>query len=116
MFLRYVNGRAYPAETERIGGRVVQRHLGPADPDTIMLVEALRAEDEVERQEWRRLRAAERQRDEELNQHWRDAKAMIQATLEVAGYDNPRGRGWGRGGKPNLGGRVFKDIYNSALD
>ncbi len=38
MYIRRVNGRAYLAESVRVGGRVVQRHLGPASPDGVILI------------------------------------------------------------------------------
>ncbi len=42
MFIRFVNGRPYLAESERTRGKVVQRHLGPASPDVVRLIKSIR--------------------------------------------------------------------------
>ena len=59
MYIRRVNGRAYLAESVRVGGRVVQRHLGPASPDGVILIRLEAHEREVERQEQRQRRAGQ---------------------------------------------------------
>jgi hypothetical protein len=43
MYVRTVNGRCYLAETERIDGRVVQRHLGLVNSEWLELLAARKA-------------------------------------------------------------------------
>jgi hypothetical protein len=94
MFVRIVNGRAYLAETERVGGRVVQRHIGPATPDLIAIVAMLAADREELRQVERQRRVEERERDRELAERWTMVRREFETTMRVAGYHNPNGRGW----------------------
>src|SRR5262249_50574843 len=94
MFVRVVNGRAYLAETERVGGRIVQRHLGPAAPELIKLVAMLAAErDELRRVE-RQSRDEELERDRQLAERWMTVRREFETTMQAAGYHNPDGRGW----------------------
>jgi hypothetical protein len=94
MFIRRVNGCAYLTETVRVGGRVVQRHLGRADKDTILMVESLRQEDEAERREKRQRREEELERDRELSEHWTLVREEFESSMRSAGFHNPNGRGW----------------------
>jgi len=108
MFVRFVNGRPYLAETQRVGGRVIQRHLGPAnDPLSMGIAKLMAAMRDEERQEERQRRDeehqrrdAERERNEELDGLWRNTHAAVRAALEATGYHNPRGRGWRRRRSP----------------
>jgi hypothetical protein len=94
MFVRYVNGRAYLAKTERVAGRVVQRHLGSASPDLIGFVQLFAAERNEERQEQRQRRDEEQESDRELAELWMTVRREFETTMTSAGYHNPRGRGW----------------------
>jgi hypothetical protein len=94
MFVRYVSGRAYLAETERVGGRVVQRHIGPATPDMIAIVAMLAADREELRQVERLRRVEERERDRQLAVRWTTVRREFETTMLAAGYHNPNGRGW----------------------
>ncbi|MGO9601654.1 MAG: hypothetical protein ACLP7Q_27075 [Isosphaeraceae bacterium] len=94
MFVRYVNGRAYLAECVRIGGRVVQHHLGPADEDTIALVALLTAERDELRQERQQRRADDDEPEKVLADHWERVKREFEAAMCAAGYHNPKSRGW----------------------
>jgi hypothetical protein len=94
MFVRIVNGRAYLAETERVGGRVVQRHIGPATPDMIAIVAMLAADREELRQVERLRRDEERERDRQLAERWTTVRREFETTMHAAGYHNPNGRGW----------------------
>jgi hypothetical protein len=69
MFVRYVNGRAYLAESVQIGGRVVQRHLGPATSALILLTELLAEERYEERKKERQRRDDECRRERRLAEH-----------------------------------------------
>jgi hypothetical protein len=94
MFVRYVSGRAYLAESAWVGGRPVQLHLGPADSDSILLVGLLAAERDEQRQEQRQRRDEEQERDRELAEHWARVRREFESTMISAGYHNPSGRGW----------------------
>jgi hypothetical protein len=94
MFVRYVNGRAYLAETERVGGRVVQRHIGPATPDLIAIVAMLAADREELRQVERQRRIEEHERDRQLAERWTMVRREFETTMRAAGFHNPNGRGW----------------------
>jgi hypothetical protein len=94
MFVRIVNGRAYLAETARVGGRVVQQHIGPATPDMIAIVAMLAADRKELRQVERLRRDEEHERDWELAERWAKVRREFETTMQVAGYHNPNGRGW----------------------
>jgi type VI protein secretion system component VasF len=94
MFVRIVNGRAYLAETERVSGRVVQRHIGPATPDMIAIVAMLAAAREELRQVERQRREEEHERDRQLAERWMTVRREFETTMQAAGYHNPNGRGW----------------------
>ena len=94
MFIRRVNGRAYLAESVRVGGQVIQQHLGPADADGILLVKLLAKKRDAERQEDRERRVEERERDRRLAEHWTTVRQEFETTMRAAGYHNPNGRGW----------------------
>lgn len=94
MYVRFSKGRAYLAESVRIGGRVVQRHLGPADEDTIALLALLAAERDKLRQEQRQRRADEDEREKQLTEHWERVRREFESSMRQAGYHNPNGRGW----------------------
>jgi hypothetical protein len=104
MFVRQVNGRAYLAETQRVGGRVVQRYIGPATPDLIKMVAMIAAERDEERQEERRRREQEREEDRQLAKQWNTVRREFESSMRSAGYHNPNGRGWRRRrGRPPAG-------------
>src|SRR5262245_52228400 len=92
MFVRYVKGRAYLAEMERVGGRVVQRHLGPAAADLIAVVALLAADRDQLRQLERHRR--DKERDRQLAEHWTRVRQEFELSMRSAGYHNPNGRGW----------------------
>jgi hypothetical protein len=94
MFVRTVSGRAYLAETERVSGRVVQRHIGPATPDMIAIVAMLAADQEDLRRVERQRRDEERERDRQLAERWTTVRRDFETTMQAAGYHNPNGRGW----------------------
>jgi len=94
MYIRRVNGRAYLAESVRVGGRVVQRHLGPASPDGLLLIRLEAQEREVERQEQRQRRDEEHEWDRQLAEHWTTVRREFESTMRSAGYHNPNWRGW----------------------
>lgn len=94
MFVRHVNGRPYLAECVRIGGRVVQRHLGPADPALIAVLDLMAGDRGEERQaKWQR-RNEERERDRQLDEYWMEVRNEFETAMREAGYHNPKGRGW----------------------
>ena len=94
MFIRYVNGRAYLAESVRVGGRAVQRHLGPASLDGVSLIESMATLRDASRQEQRECRDQELEHDRELAERWTTARQEFETTMRAAGYHNPNGRGW----------------------
>jgi hypothetical protein len=96
MFVRQVNGRAYLAESVRVGGRVVQRHWGRALPELISLTDELAAEREEERRIERERRREENERERRLAEQWDAVRREFESSMRSAGYHNPNGRGWRR--------------------
>ena len=94
MFIRCVNGRAYVAESVRVGGRHVQRHLGPALPEWVELIKADWTLREAACQERRRQREEDRQEDQKLSEQCLAARRAFESTMTLAGYHNPNWRGW----------------------
>jgi len=109
MYIRRVNGRAYLAESVRVGGRVVQRHLGPASPDGLLLIRLEAQERDEERQEQRQRRDEERQKDRHLAEHWTTARREFESTMRSAGYHNPNWRGWRKRRASKTPGRQEND-------
>ncbi|MGZ3413989.1 MAG: hypothetical protein ACXVAT_09120 [Isosphaeraceae bacterium] len=98
MFIRRVNGRAYIAESVRVGGRPTQRHYGPAIPGMLEMLQADQDKIRQEQREQQKLRDEEhekdRQKDHLIADHHQMVEQEFEATMKARGYHNQNGRGW----------------------
>ena len=94
MFIRRVNGRAYIAESVRVGGRPTQRHYGPAIPGMLEMLQADQDKIRQEQREQQKPRDEEHEKDHLIADHHQMVQQEFEATMKAIGYHNPNGRGW----------------------
>lgn len=94
MFIRRVNGRAYIAESVRVGGRPTQRHYGPAIPGMLEMLQADQDKIRQEQREQQKLRDEEHEKDHLIADHRQMVQQEFEATMKARGYHNQNGRGW----------------------
>ena len=94
MFIRRVNGRAYIAESVRVGGRPTQRHYGPAIPGMLEMLQADQDKIRQEQREQQKPRDEEHEKDHLIADHHQMVQQEFEATMKARGYHNQNGRGW----------------------
>ena len=98
MFIRRVNGRAYIAESVRVGGRPTQRHYGPAIPGMLEMLQAdqdkIRQEQREQQKPRRGTREGSSNSDHLIADHHQMVQQEFEATMKARGYHNQNGRGW----------------------
>ena len=83
MFIRHVNGRAYIAESVRVGGRPTQRHYGPAIPGMLEMLQADQDKIRQEQREQQKPRDEEHEKDHLIADHHQMVQQEFEATMKA---------------------------------